>query len=65
MKQATIYKISVIVLFFVAMMTLGGLGNAAVKEHFYWIAFAANIVVYGIVIWNLFRGIREEESKEE
>ena len=52
--------IAISVLAFVAFITLGGLGNIAAQQHFYWVAFIANIVVYGCVIYNLIKHKEEE-----
>lgn len=65
MRQSLIYKITVVLVVFLAIITLGGLGNIAAQEHFYWVAFAGNLAIYPIVIWNLVRGIKEEEKKEQ
>ena len=63
MKQAIINKIGLIVVLFIAFITLGGLGNIAVQEPFYWVAFAFNVFVYGAVIWNLWRNL-DDKNKE-
>ena len=51
---------ALIVIALVAFITLGGLGNIAVQDHFYWVAFAANVVVYGCVIYNLLKHKEDE-----
>ena len=51
---------ALIVIALVAFITLGGLGNIAAQQHFYWLAFVANVVVYGCVIYNLIKKGQEE-----
>ena len=40
---------------FVAMLTLGGLGNIAVKESIYWIPFILDIPFFVYVCYMLFK----------
>lgn len=60
MDNSTKFKLLAILMFFVMAITLGGLGTIAVKDHFYWVAFVANIGVYGTIIWKLFKRGQEE-----
>lgn len=60
MTNSTKFNLLAILITFVAFITLGGLGNIAAQQHFYWLAFVANIVVYGYVIYNLFKKGQEE-----
>ena len=64
MDKSTKFKLLAILMFFVMAITLGGLGTIAVKDHFYWVAFVANIIVYACVIWNLCRKAKSEQAKE-
>ena len=64
MNSSTEFKLLAVAMFFVMAITLGGLGTIAVKVHFYWLAFIANIFVYVCVIWNLYRAAKSEEAKE-
>ena len=47
-------------MFFFAIITLGGLGNIAVRESFYWLPFVVNIGVYGTIIYKLFKRAQED-----
>lgn len=61
MKDSTKYNLLAILFFFLAAITLGGLGNAAVKvAHFYWIPFIVNLGVYGVLIYKFFKKGQEE-----
>lgn len=40
---------------FVAMLTLGGLGNIAIKEPIYWVPFVLDIPFFGYVCYKLFK----------
>lgn len=60
MKESTKYNLLAVLFFFFACITLGGLGNAAVKAHFYWFPFVVNIGVYGFIIYKLFKKGQEE-----
>lgn len=61
MRNSTINIILMIAMVFVAFVTLGGLGNAAVKEPFYWFPFVANVLVYGWIIYRLYKARNGEE----
>jgi len=55
MDKTTKYNFFIILVAFLACITLGGLGNIAAQEHFYWTAFVANIAVYGYFIYKLIK----------
>ena len=55
MNKSTKLKLLAILMFFVMAITLGGLGTIAVKDHFYWVAFIANVGVYVAIIHKLFK----------
>lgn len=55
MNKSIIFKILSILVLFVAIMTLGGLGNAAVVEPFYWVPFVIDIPLFGFVCYKLFK----------
>lgn len=40
---------------FIAIVTLGGLGNIAVKESIYWVPFVLDIPFFGYVCYKLFK----------
>lgn len=61
MKKSTKYNLLAVLFFFLAAITLGGLGNAAVKvANFYWFPFIVNLCVYGGIIWKLYKKGQEE-----
>lgn len=64
MKQSVIYKLTLVLVVFLLFITLGGLGNIAAQQHFYWLAFVGNLVIYPLVLWNLWKAIQKEEKKE-
>lgn len=55
MSKSTLYKIISVLASFVGILTLGGLGNAAVSEPVYWAAFVINIPVYVFIVRELYR----------
>ena len=59
MNSSKYYFLAVLV-FLCAALTLGGLGNIAVQEHFYWLPFVLNLGVYGYLLHNLFKKAQEE-----
>lgn len=59
MDRHTKYNLLAVLMFFFAIITLGGLGNIAIRESFYWLPFAVNIGVYGAIIWKLFKRAQE------
>ena len=65
MKQSTKNLYYIVAIFIIAFITLGGLGNIAVQEHFYWIPFFVNIGFYGFIIYKLWKQSKqlEEEGK--
>lgn len=40
---------------FIAIVTLGGLGNIAVKESIYWVPFILDIPFFVYICYNLFK----------
>lgn len=61
MNKHTKYNLLAVFLAFVGMITLGGLGNAAVKSaSFYWLPFVLNLGVYGWGVYRLFKKGNEE-----
>lgn len=60
MSKSTKYNLFAVLLAFVGMITLGGLGNAAIKEPFYWFPFVLNLGVYGDGVYRLFKKGQEE-----
>lgn len=60
MSKLTKYNLLAVLLAFVGMITLGGLGNAAIKEPFYWFPFVLNLGVYGDGVHRLFKKGQEE-----
>lgn len=60
MTRHTKYNLLAVLTFFCAIITLGGLGNIAVQETFYWLPFVVNIGVYGVIIWKLFKRAQED-----
>lgn len=60
MSKSTKYNVLAVLLAFVGMITLGGLGNAAIKEPFYWFPFVLNLGVYGDGVHRLFKKGQEE-----
>lgn len=54
-----------IVIAFVGIITLGGLGNAAASvDSFYWIPFVLNIPVYGLAVYLAVKAKNEAEKEE-
>lgn len=60
MDKKTKYNFFIILVAFLACITLGGLGNIAVQEHFYWLPFIVNVGVYGYIIYKLFKKGQED-----
>jgi len=60
MTRHTKYNLLAVLAFFCAIITLGGLGNIAVQETFYWLPFVVNVGVYGCIIYKLFKRGKEE-----
>ena len=60
MDKHTKINLLLVLIMFIAFITLGGLGNIAVQETFYWLPFVVNIGVYGTIIWKLFKRGQEE-----
>lgn len=60
MDKKTKYNFFIILVAFLAIITLGGLGNIAAQEHFYWLPFIVNVGVYGYIIYKLFKKGQED-----
>ena len=60
MDKKTKYNFIIILVAFLACITLGGLGNIAAQEHFYWLPFIVNVGVYGYIIYKLFKKGQED-----
>ena len=61
MTNSTKFNLLAVLFLFIAFITLGGLGNAAVKvASFYWIPFIVNVGVYGFIIYKLFKKGQED-----
>lgn len=60
MDKKTKYNFFIILVAFLACITLGGLGNIAAQEHFYWLPFIVNVGVYGYIIYKLFKKGQED-----
>lgn len=60
------YMLLVVVMSFVAAITLGGLIYAAIEtDKFYWLAFVANLVVYFFIFRHLAKAKKAAEKAEE
>ena len=64
MSKSTLYKLLSVLAAFAGMLTLGGLGNVAIKEPFYWIPFVVNLPVYVFIVKHLFDKALKHESME-
>ena len=60
MDKKTQYNFFIILVAFLACITLGGLGNIAAQEHFYWLPFIVNVGVYGYIIYKIFKKGQED-----
>ena len=61
MTQSTKINLLLVLMSFIAAITLGGLIYAAIEtDKFYWLPFVVNIGVYGTIIWKLFKRAQEE-----
>lgn len=60
MDRHTKYNLLAVLAFFCAIITLGGLGNIAAQQHFYWLAFVANLGVYAFLVYKIFKKGQEE-----
>lgn len=61
MTNSTKFNLLAILFAFIGIITLGGLGNAAVKvANFYWFPFIVNLGVYGFIVYHLFKRGKEE-----
>ena len=60
MTNSTKFNLLAILFAFIGIITLGGLGNIAVQQHFYWLPFVVNVGVYGWIIYKLFKKGQEE-----
>lgn len=68
MSKSSFNGIMAIVVFILAAITLGGLGNAAFAvDKFYWVPFVINVGVYGVWFYKTIRKSLDanvEEAKE-
>lgn len=56
MKNSDKNKLLAVVTFFIAILTLGGLGNAAVTvDRFYWVPFVIDIPFFAYICYKLFK----------
>ena len=60
MDKKTKYNFFIILVAFLACITLGGLGNIAAQQHFYWLAFVANLGVYAFLVYKIFKKGQED-----
>lgn len=60
MKQSTKFNLLAILFAFIGIITLGGLGNIAAQQHFYWFPLVVNLGVYGFIVYHLFKRGKEE-----
>lgn len=49
------HGLNIVILIVWMMLTLGGLGNIAVKESIYWVPFVLDIPFFGYVCYKLFK----------
>lgn len=57
MTKNIFYLIVTVIL---AVLTLGGLGNAAMAEHFYWVPFVLDIPFFAYIIFKLWKEWEKE-----
>ena len=61
MAKSTKYNLLAVILAFIGMITLGGLGNAAVESAtFYWFPFVLNLGLYAYAVYKLFKKGQED-----
>lgn len=59
------HGVNIVILLIWAMLTLGGLGNAAyIIEGIYWVPFAVNLIIFLVLFLKEIRAMREETGKE-
>lgn len=61
MDKKTKYGFLAVLIALIGCITLGAIGTTAMAQHFYWIAFVANIIVYGCVIYNILKANDDPE----
>lgn len=61
MTQSTKFNLLAVLFAFIGIITLGGLGNIAAQQHFYWLAFVANLGVYAFLVYKIFKKGQEGE----
>ena len=65
MDKSTRNKLLAVVTFFIAILTLGGLGNAAVTvDRFYWVPFVLDVPFFVATFAALWRSAKKLEEKE-
>lgn len=65
MDKSTRNKLLAVVTFFIAILTLGGLGNAAVTvDRFYWVPFILDVPFFVAAFAALWRSAEKLEEKE-
>lgn len=63
MKKSQFFMILAVLIAFVGIITLGGLGNAAASvDAFYWFPFVLNIPVYGLAVYLAVKAGNESEE---
>lgn len=64
MDKSTRNKLLAVVTFFIAILTLGGLGNAAVTvDRFYWVPFILDIPFFVATFAALWRSAEKHEEE--
>lgn len=58
-----IHGLNIVILIVWMMLTLGGLGNAAMNEHFYWVPFFLDIPFFAYIGVRLWRAENPKEGK--
>lgn len=65
MDKSTRNKLLAVVTFFIAILTLGGLGNAAYKyDGIYWVPFVLDVPFFVAAFAALWRSAKKLEEKE-
>ena len=66
MTKSTKINLLLVLMSFIAAITLGGLIYAAIEtDKFYWLAFVANIAVYFFIFRHLAKAEKAAEKAEE
>lgn len=64
MDKSTRNKLLAVVTFFIAILTLGGLGNAAVTvDRFYWVPFVLDVPFFVATFAALWRSAEKHEEE--